>query len=167
MFTKVTDFDEYKLEYNYRSYQEIIDYAATAYVELLPLVNEDEDAYLTMINYKKPSGIECVRGEGGTVYIADPYGRCFRLTKDKKDRVTLGLIAEDILSKRPMILCRTNKQVAAINAEGYFECSTVHQAKGLEYENVIVIDTTIKSIESLNVAYVAVTRAKNKVLVIS
>ena len=167
VFEKTTDFTEYKLKYNYRSFQEIIDYAATVYCELVEAVNNDEEVYISMVTEKNDSNIVCIRGEGGFVYVADPYGRCFRFHNDKRDRVTVDLATDDLLSRRPMILCRTNKQVAAINALGYFECSTVHQAKGLEYENVIVIDTTINSLESLNVAYVALTRAKNRVMVIN
>ena len=71
------------------------------------------------------------------------------------------------MSNRPMILCRTNKQVKFINDAGYFETSTVHQAKGLEYDNVIVIDTTISCTEDLNIAYVALTRARNNVFVVN
>lgn len=81
-----------------------------------------------------------------------------------------GSIASEFkafMADRPMILCRTNKQVNYIQKAGYFETSTVHQAKGLEYDNVIVIDTTISSIEDLNIAYVAMTRARNKLLVIN
>jgi ATP-dependent exoDNAse (exonuclease V) beta subunit len=68
---------------------------------------------------------------------------------------------------KPMILCRTNKQVKTIEEERYFEVSTIHQAKGLEYPNVIVIDTTISNSEDLNIAYVAMTRAENNLLVIN
>jgi superfamily I DNA/RNA helicase len=66
---------------------------------------------------------------------------------------------------KPWILCRTNKQVKWIEELGYGNVSTVHQAKGLEYESVIVIDEVIKDNEDLNIAYVAVTRAKNKVFI--
>lgn len=66
-----------------------------------------------------------------------------------------------------MILCRTNKQVKAINEKGYYNVSTVHQAKGLEYDNVIVIDFPIKELEDLNIAYVALTRARNGLYVIN
>jgi superfamily I DNA/RNA helicase len=45
--------------------------------------------------------------------------------------------------------------------------STVHQAKGLEYDNVLVIDTTINCMEDLNIAYVALTRAKDNLFVIN
>lgn len=66
-----------------------------------------------------------------------------------------------------MILCRTNKQVKYLQDNGYYECSTVHQAKGLEYDNVISIDSTICNTEDLNIAYVSMTRAKNKLFVIN
>lgn len=66
-----------------------------------------------------------------------------------------------------MILCRTNKQVKEIQELGWTNVSTVHQAKGLEYDNVIVIDSTIKCREDLNIAYVAMTRAKDKLYVIN
>lgn len=167
VFTKVADFNEYKLQYNYRSYQEIIDYAATVYTSLFSMVEKDQKCYISMITEKLPSEIKCVRGEGGYVYIADIYGRFTRLFKNNNDKVSRDYVFKDMLSRKPMILCRTNKQVAAINALGYFECSTVHQAKGLEYDNVIVIDSSIDNIESLNVAYVALTRAKNRVFVIN
>ena len=64
-------------------------------------------------------------------------------------------------------MCRTNKQVKYIQDKGYFEVSTVHQAKGLEYDNVIVIDSTISSVEDLNIAYVAMTRARNNLFIVN
>ena len=66
-----------------------------------------------------------------------------------------------------MVLCRTNKQVKWLNDLGYFEASTVHQAKGLEYKNVVVIDSTMNDTEDLNIAYVALTRAQDRVFVIN
>lgn len=166
VFNKVEDFEEYKLKYNYRSYQEIIDYACTVYVGLRDEVDYS-DCYITQIMYKRDSGITCTRGSGGFVYVINPYGRGLRFHNDKADKVDADFAFTDIISRRPMILCRTNKQVQAINKLGYFECSTVHQAKGLEYDNVVVIDTVITDMESLNVAYVALTRAKNRMLVIN
>jgi superfamily I DNA/RNA helicase len=73
----------------------------------------------------------------------------------------------EMLERKPMILCRTNKQVRAVQELGYTNVSTVHQAKGLEYDNVIVVDHTISSDEDLNIAYVALTRAKDRMLVIN
>ena len=154
----------YKLKYNYRSYQEIIDYANTVYKVILDqLANEMTDLVISNVAKKEPSGITCVRGEGGYVYLSDRYGRHLEFHKDKVSRVDRDYIFSTMLARKPMILCRTNKQVAALNSMGYFDCSTVHQAKGLEYDNVIVVDNVIKDEESLNVAYVALTRAKNRV----
>ena len=167
VFDKVNDFEEHKLKYNYRSYQEIIDYAANVYLSLLPEVENEQDVYISMVTSKIDSGINCIHGPGGFVYVVDPYGRSVCMHKDDRDRVTIKLAFTELLRRKPMILCRTNKQVAAINSYGYFECSTVHQAKGLEYDNVIVIDTMINNLESLNVAYVALTRARHRVLVIN
>jgi superfamily I DNA/RNA helicase len=64
-----------------------------------------------------------------------------------------------------MILCRTNKQVKMIEELGWKDVSTVHQAKGLEYDNVISVDMPLSDREDLNVAYVAATRARNSLLI--
>ena len=66
-----------------------------------------------------------------------------------------------------MILCRTNKQVKTIEELGYFRVSTIHQAKGLEYKDVIVIDGEMPSSEDLNVSYVAMTRARDNLAVVN
>lgn len=49
---------------------------------------------------------------------------------------------------------------------GVERVSTVHQAKGLEYDNVIVVDFPQTCEEEQNIAYVAATRAKNNLTVI-
>lgn len=72
-----------------------------------------------------------------------------------------------LTSDKTMILCRTNKQVKALQEKGFVNVSTVHQAKGLEYDQVIVVDTSISSYEDLNVAYVAMTRARDRLLIIN
>lgn len=71
----------------------------------------------------------------------------------------------DIMAHEPQVLCRTNKEVRAILELSYCKVSTVHQAKGLEYDYVVVVDTDINSMEDLNIVYVALTRAKNGLLV--
>lgn len=63
-FNKLKGFEQYKLKFNYRSYQEIIDYATTVYEALVGQVNE-QDCYITSVNYSLPSKIECSRGYGG------------------------------------------------------------------------------------------------------
>lgn len=165
VFSKLEDFQEYKLKYNYRSHQEIIDYAATVYLKLRYDV-DDRDCYISEVMYSQPSGIICARGDGGQVAVINPFGRIFT-----SDAWSLGRKINEMfyqfMTLKPMILCRTNKQVKTIEEQNYFEVSTVHQAKGLEYPNVIVIDTTISNSEDLNIAYVAMTRAENNLLVIN
>ena len=165
VFKKLEDFEVYKLKNNYRSYQEIIDYAATVYLKLRHDV-DDRDCYISEVMYSHSSGINCARGQGGQVAVINPFGRIYR-----SDNWTMGSSVNEIFNKfmklKPMILCRTNKQVKAIEEEKYFEVSTVHQAKGLEYKSVIVIDTTINGSEDLNIAYVAMTRAEDNLLVIN
>ena len=170
VFTKLEDFDLYKLDYNYRSYQEIINYACTVYERLKPVVEDNEECYITSIDFADESSIICNRGYGGTVSIIDPFGNG-KYIKNKvnyyMDTKRQKEVFDEFIKTNPMILCRTNKQVKAIQEFGYSNVSTVHQAKGLEYDNVIVIDTTIRNMEDLNIAYVALTRARDNMLVIN
>ena len=71
------------------------------------------------------------------------------------------------MEKKPYILCRSNKWVKAVQALGYKNVSTVHQAKGLEYTDVIYTDTPLSSIEETNIAYVACTRARDSLMVVN
>ena len=169
MFNKLENFQLYKLKYNYRSYQEIIDYAATVFSELVDKV-DSSDLYITQIKYSKPCNIKCVKGYGGAVSIIDPFGNFMYNNK------SMGQIEVDqnfmlrqfrkLIDKNAIILCRTNKQVKAIQELGYPNVSTIHQAKGLEYDDVIVIDSPIRNSEDLNIAYVALTRARNNLMVL-
>ena len=168
VFTKLEDFDLYKLDYNYRSYQEIINYACTVYEKLKPIVKEDEECYITQIPFAEISSIVCDRGYGGEVVIIDPFGNGNVIQNKLNYYIGSNKQKEkfdQLIATNPMILCRTNKQVKAIQEFGYTNVSTVHQAKGLEYENVIVIDTVIRNMEDLNIAYVALTRARDNMIV--
>lgn len=167
VFQKTEDFAEYKLACNYRSYQEIIDYAVTVYLSLKERAELEENCYISEIMWSRPSSITCARGNGGTVTIINPYGRNIKIENGLEHKVDTLSSFKDFMASRPMILCRTNKQVKWINDQGYYECSTVHQAKGLEYKNVIVIDTTISCREDLNIAYVAMTRAENNLFIVN
>ena len=142
----------------------------TVYERLKPAVEDDEECYITSIDFADESSIICNRGYGGTVSIIDPFGNgnhiknkvnYYMNTKRQKE------VFDEFIKTNPMILCRTNKQVKAIQEFGYTNVSTVHQAKGLEYDNVIVVDTTIRNMEDLNIAYVALTRARDNMLVIN
>lgn len=167
VFKKTKDFEEYKLVCNYRSYQEIIDYAVTMYLSQREKALLEENCYISEIMWSKPCDVKCDRGEGGSVTIVNPFGRNIKFEKGLEHKINTLDEFKQFMSNRPMILCRTNKQVKYINDMGYYETSTIHQAKGLEYKNVIVIDTTISSIEDLNIAYVAITRAQDNVFIVN
>lgn len=125
--------------------------------------------------YSKPSSVICNRGTGGEVVVVDPWyhsgvimGSSAGLIHSSKENMRMKLKQMLYVEKdKTMILCRTNKQVKAAKELGFARASTVHQAKGLEYDNVIVIDTTIKNLEDLNIAYVALTRARDKLMVLT
>ena len=168
VFEKLEDFELYKLKYNYRSYQEIINYAANVYEQFKPRVQDGEECYITDITFAGNCSIVCNRGYGGTISIIDSFGSGNHI-KNKVNYYMNSKECKDafdrFMSTNPMILCRTNKQVKAVQEFGHTNVSTIHQAKGLEYDNVLVIDTAIKSIEDLNVAYVALTRARDNLMV--
>ena len=166
VFSKLDDFEVFELKYNYRSLQEIIDYATTVYLNLSEKASLNEECYISEIMYLHESAIQCARGDGGEVYVINPYGRNVRFGNCHRPQKT-GDLFNDFMKTDPMILCRTNKQVKAIKDMGYFNVDTVHQAKGLEYKSVIAIDATIGSTEDLNIAYVAMTRAEDSLMVIN
>lgn len=167
VFTKLDDFELHKLSCNYRSYQEIIDYATTVYKQLQDSMMWQTECYIGEVDHADKSPIECVRGIGGQVCVIDPYGDFVYRTQNIDTTLKANQMVEYFMKMQPMILCRYNKYVKAIKDLGYYNVDTIHQAKGLEYPDVIVIDSTIGCNEDLNVAYVAMTRAENNLLVIN
>lgn len=163
VFTKFDDFNYKKLKINYRSYQEIIDFASTVYDKIMATGFRGQ--LISDIKQSQPSQVKCDRGPGGDVFTIDMFGRAIDLTGKNKDQIRPVEIIPPFYERKAMILCRTNKQVKEIEALGYKNVSTIHQAKGLEYDDVILIDTEITIKEDLNVAYVGMTRAKNNLLV--
>lgn len=162
VFNKLDNFELFKLKYNYRSFQEIIDYATTVY--------ESAANCITDVDFCRRSSVMCSRGYGGVVSVINAEGECFQFKDgdyEPNTYLTMKNIYDDMFNgdAEPMILCRTNKQVRALQELGITNVSTVHQAKGLEYPSVVVVDMEIDEIEDLNVAYVALTRAKDSLLV--
>ena len=162
IFNKLENFEYKTLKVNYRSYQEILDYARTFYKELEPRIGRVNSLLVCSVLKSEPGGIYCIRGKGGYVWVLDPFGNTTLIGMGPVDTYTTGI---NFLNRKPMILCRTNKQVKMLEELGWKEASTVHQAKGLEYDNVISIDMAIDDKEDLNIAYVAATRARNNLLV--
>ena len=169
VFNKLDNFELFKLKYNYRSYQEIIDYATTVYNKISKRREYMSSSYITMVTDSNPCKVMCSRDYGGKVSIIDHDGDCYQFTNGICDYdISMYQALNDIFDgEEPMILCRTNKQVRALQDLGVTNVSTVHQAKGLEYNKVVVVDMEIEEFEDLNVAYVALTRARDELLVIN
>lgn len=151
----LTDFTKMLLIQNYRSYQPIIDFSTQIRSGMSRILD---------INHLEDGWIRCVRTDGeGEVYTID-CDECHDLVhntmRDPEQILT------DFMLRKPYILCRANKQVKAIQANEYMNVSTIHQAKGLEYPYVIVIDMELAGEEETNIAYVGCTRAQNGLLVI-
>lgn len=159
VFNSLEDFATYELEVNYRSYQEILDFAST----MKKMADEGLINYIGKLDYVDRSHIKAERGFGGSVICINPPAMINYISHaDYYDPVVA--VGEEL--KLPYhILCRTNKEVKQLQELGYSFVSTIHQAKGLEYDNVAVIDFELSSEEEINIAYVALTRAKNRLLV--
>lgn len=151
-------FVKLRLEENYRSYQSILDYSTQILDSGVELCEE--------ITSLTPSWVKCVRtDQPGEVYTINQEG-CALDVVNQKERNPFNLVRY-FMEKKPYILCRSNKWVKAIQALGYKDVSTVHQAKGLEYRDVIYTDTPLSSIEETNIAYVACTRARDSLMVVN
>lgn len=169
------NFTTYELHTNYRSLQFIIDYAISFVKFIENNSTDSSDAYSLMaidedISIDR-SGVDCARGTGGVVYNVPTKDKCY-ITGYGCDgeEVSSRAIMESLLSDpNTQILCRFNRQVTKCKNLGVREdkVSTIHKAKGLEYDNVILVDFPVFKGEELNVAYVGMTRAKNKLCIVS
>ena len=160
-FDTLDGFKNYYLDTNYRSYQEIINYADTINEAASSAIEEDysyDFIYAMYDSYN--SDIYCDRGYGGSIYRISDIGICEDVVESKACDENL-VIKSLMKDKHTQILCRTNRQVKKIQSFGIDNVSTIHQAKGLEFDNVIMTDFPIDCEEEKNVAYVGMTRAKN------
>jgi ATP-dependent exoDNAse (exonuclease V) beta subunit len=159
VFDNLQDFTTYELEINYRSYQEILDFAST----MKKMADDGVINYIGKLDYVDRSHIKAERGFGGAVICINPPAMINYTTHvDYYDPV---IAVRNELKLPYHILCRTNNEVKKLQELGYSFVSTIHQAKGLEYDNVTVIDFELSSEEEINIAYVALTRAKNRLLI--
>lgn len=164
IFDRYKHFQNYKLKYNYRSYQEIINFATAKYEHLV----DYEDKFLTNSFDYKDSSIHCSRGEGGFVGIIDNFGNVGYEGSNIAASNSAQEVFNSFMSYCPRILCRTNKVVRYVADDcHYANVDTIHSAKGLEYENVILVDSEITGVEDRNVAYVGMTRAKDRLLIVN
>lgn len=152
IFKELDDYKVMPLTYNYRSYQEILDFASTARNNLL-----NNHSSILQTEKVKPSDIIANRGTGGEVLVESMYSKIeFR-----------KMMRAEFIDHDYMVLCRTNKQVKVLEELGVHSAMTVHKAKGLEFDNVVVVDFSIEDDEAVNVAFVALTRARNKQIVVN
>lgn len=152
-------FKRHNLVINYRSYQEIIDFATT-------VQNTGNDSGINFATQKESyrSKIQCIKGYGGEVYSLNASGQAFRINEYiKRDGLK---VVREFITRNSMILCRKNREVKEIQKLGYSNVSTIHQAKGLEYPSVIVTNFEINAgeTEEINIAYVGMTRAEDFLL---
>jgi ATP-dependent exoDNAse (exonuclease V) beta subunit len=159
VFDSLQDFTSYQLEINYRSYQEIIDFASTMKI----MANNQTINHIGKLDSTYRSHIKADRGFGGAVICINPPAMINYSTNTDYEQPVDALLTE--LQLPYQFLCRTNKEVKHIQSLGYSSVSTIHQAKGLEYDNVVVVDFELSSEEEINIAYVGLTRAKNRLIV--
>ena len=166
VFDNLDGFTEYNLDVNYRSYQEIIDYASTVNQVAREVNDTGGILEFANIDYIEPSDIKCERGQGANIYIINEYGTCYNIPMDSNisDTLTIKRLLSD---SQTQVLCRSNKQVKKLLAQGIENVSTIHQAKGLEYKNVILVEFPISDDEERNIAYVGMTRAKDNLCIIN
>jgi superfamily I DNA/RNA helicase len=161
IFSKLEDFKSYKLDINYRSYQPILDFASS-------FKNQVQDKWwINKTTYYYANEMKAIRGSGkGECQIfIDRRGRFF-------DAITGGPtidpaeVFKDQLENNPyQILCRTNIEAKTLQKLGLKNATTIHQAKGIEFKNVLLVDFELQNEEDKNVAYVGLTRAKDKLIV--
>jgi ATP-dependent exoDNAse (exonuclease V) beta subunit len=158
VFNDLKDFKTYELEVNYRSFQEILDFATT----MKKMADDGLIKYIGQVDDVERSHIKAERGFGGSVICINPPAMINYITHaDYYDPIE-ALRSE--LQLPYQFLCRTNKEVKQLQELGYSLVSTIHQSKGLEYDNVIVVDFELSSEEEINIAYVGLTRAKNRLI---
>lgn len=166
------DWAWFNLSTNYRSKQNIIDYAEKAYeVAAKALQQKSNYSFIraTEVSEIPVSIIATDRGAGGTVMVVQDF--CGEYLDqghwvEMSDVTTANEVVRILNNPRTQILCRSNKEVKKLQTLGIENVSTVHQAKGLEYDTVVMVDFPIGSEEELNISYVAATRAKNELCVI-
>lgn len=166
-FKRLDNFTVMPLDTNYRSYQEILDFAVSCRTEGLEYINSENSVTYEFIHEEliSASDYRCDRGYGGKVFSIPYLGKCLDLVESEPtdDILTLKSFLAD---KHTQILCRANSQVKKIQNYGIENVSTIHQAKGLEYKNVVLVGFPITSLEELNIMYVAMTRAEDNLLII-
>lgn len=161
VFNKLKDFKIYKLNDSYRSYQPVLDLASC-------FKNQVKDKWwINKTTYHYTDDMKAIRGDGKgecQMYL-DRKGRFFDMMIPGPSIAPKDLFIEQLENNPYQILCRTNIEAKTLQKLGLKNAMTIHQAKGLEFKNVLLVDFEIQNEEDKNVAYVALTRAKDKLIV--
>lgn len=161
VFNELEDFTTYKLNINYRSYQPILDFA-TCFKEQV-----QTEWWINKTTYHYTDDMQASRGEGrGECQIlVDRRGKFWDVILNSPPTVIKQLLPEHLENHKYQVLCRTNIEAKTLKKLGLNNAMTIHQAKGLEFSNVLLVDFQILTEEDKNVAYVGITRAKDKLIV--
>lgn len=161
IFSQLPGYSRYRLNTNYRSYQEILNFAYDFKKQAPDWITK------TMFYDVELHGVVAERGYGATIIqeVSPGFGVRYQNGSEVKGPIK-EMVLEELKKHTYQFLCRTNREVKLLQKMGLENVSTIHQAKGLEYDNVAVIDFESRVDEDLNVAFVALTRAKNRLMII-
>lgn len=164
IFDSLKGYTIYPLKHNYRSYQTVLDFATTFKEQAERMTGIGLSYKMEYIEFINKSNIIADRGRGGLVLL-DNSSLKLDFVKNKVGKPSI--IKKEMKNNKYQILCRTNKQVKKFEELGYDMVSTIHKAKGLEFDNVIIVSFDVETQEDINVAYVALTRAKNREIIVN
>ena len=154
-FTDRKDVTSYEITRNYRSTSTIVEHARALIERNAPRIRKDLRAY-------------------------NPVKRHIKIVETTPETVAATLLRELESSEETAVLARTNYetdqiQVMLANPPTAPEVTTIHKAKGREWEKVILIHNTLERqfprgdtelTEERRVFYVAMTRAKSELVVL-
>lgn len=161
VFKNLEDFKNYKLDINYRSYQPILDVAACFKSQV------KKDWWINKLTYYYIKEMIGDRGEGKgecEIYF-DRRGKFSDMIISGPTILPKDFLPQQLENNEYQVLCRTNIEAKTLHKLGLKNATTIHQAKGLEFKNVLLVDFQIQTDEDKNVAYVGITRAKDKLIV--
>ena len=161
IFNKLVDFKVYKLDINYRSYQPILDFASSFKTQV------KDKWWINKTTYAYMRQMQAIRGDGkGECQLfLDRRGRFFDMIINGPTLSPKEVFKEQLENNSYQVLCRTNIEAKTLQKLGLKNATTIHQAKGIEFKNVLLIDFELQNEEDKNVAYVGLTRAKDKLIV--
>ena len=161
VFNKLKDFKMYKLNDSYRSYQPILDLASCFKKQV------EEKWWINKTTYHYTDDMKAIRGNGKgecQMYF-DRRGRFSDMIIAGPTIAPKDLLIEQLENNPYQVLCRTNIEAKTLQKLGLKNAMTIHQAKGLEFKNVMLVDFEVQNEEDKNVAYVGLTRAKDRLIV--